>query len=742
MKTDQTDGPRIHTVTLPVEGMTCASCVARVEKTLLRVPGVERAAVNLATERATIAFDGTPATVAAMERAVADAGYTLLPLPSRDAGDGAGGERDVLRREVSLAAALTVPIMAVSMLTMGGAPPSWWPLSQAWTNLLLLVLTTPIMALPGRRFFRGFLSALRHRTADMNTLVAVGTGSAYISSAYMTLFPGVSGAPAHVYFDTSAAIISLILLGKYLEMGAKRKSSDAIRQLIKLQPATAHVRRAALEAEVPVSDVRTGDLVIVRPGERIPVDGIVTAGSSAVDESMVTGESLPVEKQPDDKAIGGTINCHGVLELRATDVGASTVLAGIIRLVEEAQGSRAPVQHLADRIAAVFVPVVIGVAVVTFLSWMLAGAGVAAAMMNAIAVLVIACPCALGLATPTAIMVGTGVGARLGILIRDAAALETTRRVNVLVLDKTGTVTAGKPVVTDVLPLHGLEHTSLLRLVASVEDRSEHPLAKAIVRYAHGQGIRTAVPSSFLSRSGFGVTAEVEGNRVVVGSVALLSAEGISLDDGDARLRELLQGGRTLVLAAVDGQMAGAIGIADRVRPEAAQVVAGLRGMGIDVVMITGDNERTAKVVATEAGIDRVIAGLLPGGKADFIRTLQANQSIVAMVGDGINDAPALAQADIGIAMGGGTDAAMEAADVTLMSNDLRSILDTLRLSRRTLATIRQNLFWAFVYNVVGIPLAAMGVLSPMIAAGAMAISSVSVVGNSLRLRRFHRDGR
>jgi P-type Cu+ transporter len=732
--------PRKDALILPVEGMTCASCVARVEKTLRRVPGVSEAEVNLATEKVSVHFDGSAATLQAMERAVAAAGYTLRTTPP----PGGTGERDgasILRRDLILSGLLSLPVMIISMTTMGNTAPVWWAIPTATTNIILLTLTAPVLLFPGRRFFRGFLSALRHRTADMNTLVAVGTGAAFLSSAAATILPPAGDMPAHVYFDSSAAIITLILLGKYLEAGAKRRSSDAIRKLMHLQPATVRVRRGGEDREMPVQEVAPGDLVLVRPGERIAVDGVVVEGASAIDESMVTGESLPVDKSPASRVVAGTVNGHGSLEVRATAVGAATVLAGIIRLVEQAQGSRAPVQQLVDRIAAVFVPVVIGIAAVTFAGWLLAGADAAAAMMAAVAVLVIACPCALGLATPTAIMVAGGVGARLGVLIRDASALETSGRIDTMILDKTGTVTAGTPEVTDVVSLSSGGEDVLLRLAASVEDRSEHPLARAIVRRARKAGVAPAAITAFQAEPGYGVSAAVDGHTVVVGSPALLAGAGISLDAILAAVRRLEEEGKTVVLTAVDGSVAGAIGIADQVRPESAGVVTGLRALGIEVIMVTGDNERTAAAVARTAGIGNVVAGVLPAAKAEFVERLQAEGHVVAMAGDGINDAPALARADLGIAMGGGTGVAMEAADITLMQNDLRGILDTLQLSRRTLATIRQNLFWAFFYNVVGIPLAALGVLHPIIAAGAMAFSSVSVVGNSLRLRRFRRLG-
>lgn len=720
----------------PVSGMTCASCVARVERTLRTVPGVEDAVVNLASGRASVRFDGSEDTLAAMERAVAEAGYALRT----GGGDTAEEERKGLRRDLILSVSLAVPVMAVSMLATHPGDASWWPLPRTVTNLLLFLLTAPIIIFPGRRFFRGLGGALRHRTADMNTLVAVGTGAAFLVSTAAVFVPSMVSGEAHIYFDTSATIITLILLGRFLEAGAKRKSSEAIRELMDLQPPAARVRRGTMETEVPVADLDKGDLVIIRPGERIPVDGVVAAGASAVDESMVTGESLPADKRAGDPVIGGTVNRHGTLEVTVTAVGSASVLAGILRMVEEAQGSKAPVQRLVDRIASVFVPAVIGVAAVTGAVWLVAGAPLSTALMNAVAVLVVACPCALGLATPTAIMVGTGVGATVGILIRDAAALEGARRTDVLVLDKTGTLTEGRPTVTDVAPAPGWDAASLLRLAASAEDRSEHPLARAIVSRARESGVVVTPPEAFEAIAGFGVEAAAGGTTILAGKPSLLAERGIGADDLSGVIARMEQEGKTVVMVAADGRVAGVIGIADRLRPGATQAVAEVKALGIAVRMITGDSGPAARAIAREAGIEEVTAGVLPGGKAEAIRSLQAQGRAVAMAGDGINDAPALAQADVGIAMGSGTGAAIEAADVTLMRSDLSGLPLAFRLSRATVATIRQNLFWAFVYNVAGIPLAAVGVLNPMIAAAAMAGSSVSVVGNSLRLRRFRRE--
>ncbi|MDT8324463.1 MAG: copper-translocating P-type ATPase, partial [Bacteroidota bacterium] len=633
-----------------------------------------------------------------------------------------------------------LPVMLLSMLPMLPFMRTAWPLSMADTTGLLLVLTTPVLFLPGRRFFAGAWTMLRHGVADMNTLVAVGTGAAYGYSLVAVLFPhwlGLERGHFDVYFDTSATIITLILLGRWLEARAKGRATEAIRKLIGLQPRTARVLRDGEEMEIPTRDVLHGDRVIVRPGERIPVDGNVLAGASSVDESMISGEPLPVEKSAGDHAVGGTVNQEGSLTLEATAVGADTVLGHIVRMVDEAQGSKAPVQKLVDRIASVFVPVVIVLAVITFVVWMLLpGTDFAGAMLHFIAVLIIACPCALGLATPAAIMVGVGVGAERGILIKDAESLERAKGVDVVVLDKTGTVTEGRPAVTAVLPLEGTGEEELLALAASAELPSEHPLGAAVLREARARAYALRTPESFQYEPGSGVTAFIEGDAVQVGNAALMKSYAVTLPD-DTWLQSARHAGNTLLYIAVNGRLVGALTLADRVRPRSADAIALLRRQGIDVIMLTGDGEHAARDIARRAGIDQVIAGVRPEEKAEEIRRLQESGRRVAMVGDGINDAPALARADVSIAMGSGTDIAMETADITLMHSDIHGVVDAMALSRRTLGKIRQNLFWAFVYNVIGIPLAAIGMLSPMVAAAAMAFSSVSVVSNSLLLRRF-----
>ncbi len=738
---------QIATLTLPVEGMTCASCVLRVEKALKKVDGVAAAAVNLATEKATIEYDPTRASIANLQQAVAEYGYALVGPPEAPVAP-VRGEDDAketafrtLKKELTVSVLLTIPIMALSMLSMGASYAEWSPLSIENTNALLFVLTTPVLFYGGRRFFKGFWATARHRVADMNTLVAVGTGAAYVYSSVLVLFPSILGPHAHlhhVYFDTAATIITLILFGRMLEARAKQRASDAIRKLLALQPRTALVRRNGVVQELPISAVVHDDLVIVRPGEKMPVDGVIVSGATTVDESMVTGESLPVEKKTGDRVIGGTINKHGSIEFRATAVGEETVLAHIVRLVEQAQGSKAPVQALADRIASVFVPVVIGIAVVTFALWLfIGGVGFAAALTNFIAVLVIACPCALGLATPTAVMVGTGAGASAGVLIKNADALERARSVTTVVLDKTGTITEGKPSVTDIVPMGDMQGNALLTLVAALEQRSEHPLSVAIVEAATRKGLTLPEPESFSAQAGAGVTGVVEGKAIAAGNETLMKEWSVETDSSRISAERFSGEGKSVIYVAIDGRAAGVIAVADNVKSSSPAAISDLRTMGLDVVMLTGDNPKVASSIAAQAGVTSVVAGVRPDEKAEHVRRLQADGKVVAMVGDGINDAPALAQANVGIAMGTGTDVALETADITLMSGDLRSLVVAIRLSTRTIRTIKQNLFWAFIYNVVGIPLAALGQLNPMIAAAAMAFSSVSVVTNSLRLKRF-----
>ncbi len=787
---------------LPIEGMTCAACAARIEKRLAKQPGVSSASVNYATKVATVKFDPGAIDARALAKVVDDLGYsagvpeaappvqpsagppshalhtgelgpaqeapsspldptpvvTRAGTPPQAAAHGHGhssatdAETRRLLINLIIGAAFALPLFIIAM-SHGRLESLVGPPLSEWSHWIQLALTTPVLFWSGRRFFRAAWMGLLHLSFNMDTLVALGTGSAYVYSLTATIWPEFFETGSHdhtqhagvpVYYEAAAVIIVLILLGRFLESRATSRTGAAIARLISLQPRTARVLIEGREVDVSIESVRVGDAVLVRPGEKIPVDAKVQSGRSSVDESMLTGESMPVDKSEGSLVYAATMNTTGSLRLVATKVGADTVLQQIVRLVREAQGSKAPIARLADRVSSVFVPIVLGIAAVTFIVWWLISPGETRLSMSltpALSVLIIACPCALGLATPSAIMVGTGRGAEMGILIKGGEALETAHRVTTVVLDKTGTITEGKPTLTDIVAAPGVEKHDLLRLAAGAERHSEHPLAAAIVSAARAQSITLAEPASFLAIVGQGVEATIEGRRVLVGTQSLLHSRGVPISQTD-RAAEISAQGRTTLHVSIDGSEAGLLVVADRMKPTSKQAVVRLRAMGLQVVMLTGDNRATARAIAAELGIDDVHAEVLPGDKSEHVAGLQRQGHVVAMAGDGINDAPALARADIGMAIGTGTDVAIEAADITLMRGDLCGVADAIALSRATMRTIRRNLFWAFAYNVVGIPIAA-GVLfpltgwllSPIIASAAMAMSSVSVVTSSLRLR-------
>src|SRR6266567_2475577 len=767
---------------LALEGMTCASCAMRIEKGLKKVPGVADAQVNLATEQASVTYDPARTDVSQMMQKVEAVGYKATPveqLPSASVQtNGASAQTaanvtpafalkedertkrkqtEIVRKGnlLILGIVLSLPVVILSMFFMDRFPGE---------NYLLLALTTPVWAVVGWEFHRGAINTLRHASANMDTLVSLGSTAAYLLSVAVTFFPNLVGGTT--FYDTTALIVTLIFLGKYLEARAREQTNEAIKKLMGLQAHTAHVVRAGKEGEVPIEQVQAGDELVVRPGEKIPVDGVVLSGLSSVDESMITGESIPVEKAKGDPLIGATINQRGLLNVRATNVGADTVLANIIRLVEQAQGSKAPIQRLADTISSIFVPVVLVIAALTFIAWAIIGnvvapgassAGMMTAASNpwiiaivaAVAVLVVACPCALGLATPTAIMVGTGKGAEQGILIRGGESLERIQAVRAVLLDKTGTITKGKPELTDVITVADHQQDEVLRLVAEAEQGSEHPLAAAMVEGARARGLRLDhSPQGYTALAGRGLEATVEGQSMLIGTRRLLSERSIAFEALAAQLKALEQQGKTAMLVALDGEVVGIVAVADTMKVGSAEAVKQLQAQGLSVWMMTGDNARTAQAIAGQVGIpaERVLAEVLPEDKANQVKRLQSQGWVVAFAGDGINDAPALVQADAGIAMGTGTDIAMEAADITLVKGNLKSVATALALSRATLRTIKQNLFWAFAYNIILIPTAILSPLipflhenAPIFAAAAMALSSVTVVSNSLRLRRFGR---
>jgi Cu+-exporting ATPase len=800
--TEQATGP-VETLEIPVEGMTCAACQVGIQRALRRTPGVRDANVHLMLKSATVTFDPTATTPEKLVEVIRDTGYEAEVPVSRAAQEAAAAQADEqethdraherefsdLRLKAIVSGAIgmvamiaSMPLMEFAAQAVGhhvasadpfmrwmmtslspwlrGVMPWLYAIDSRVLGFTLLALTTFVMAWAGRQFYVRAWASVRHLSADMNTLVALGTGAAFLFSLFATLAPGFfisRGLPPDVYYEAVIFIIALVLVGRTLEARAKRQTSAALRALMKLQPQTARVLRDGRESEVPVGDVRRGDTVIVKPGERIPVDGEVTFGTSAVDESMLTGESIPVSKRIGDRVMGGTLNTTGAFHFTAIAIGADSTLAHIVQLMRSAQTSRAPLQALADRVSAVFVPVVLVIAIVTGIVWIATGGdgGWVRGLAAAVAVLIIACPCAMGLAVPTAVMVATGRGAQAGLLITGGDAVQLAGSVTTIVLDKTGTLTEGKPVVTDFLvtphpgPLppsgaRGGDPDEMLRLIASVETLSEHPLAAAIVRHARDRGLALSTPSHFESITGRGAIGVVDGVTIAVGNAELMADRGLDASSIASGLDALARDGKTAMCAAIDGRIAAVLAVADPIKPTAADAVRQLRELRLEPVMVTGDHRRTAEAIARQADVHTVVAGVLPAGKLEEIKRRQAAGEVVAMVGDGINDAPALAQADVGIAIGAGTDVAVEASDITLMRDDLRAVAAAIRLSRRTMRVMRQNLFWAFVYNVIGIPVAA-GVLypafgimlSPILASAAMAFSSVSVVTNSLRLRRM-----
>ncbi len=739
-------------LSLPVEGMTCASCVARVEKAIKKVDGIQNVAVNLATEKATFEFDESKINIKDIAAMVEDAGYNMKTDSLKNSNSGlevkdnnVEGKSEFdkqLWKDFIFAVILTIPIFILSMGAMWGSFNQMLHISTDYLNKILLILTTPVVFISGKRFYKIFWNNLKHFSADMNSLVAVGTAAAYGYSLIITLFPDLilnPGEPAHVYFDTTVVIITLILMGRWLESRAKSKTNTAIKKLIALKPKTAVVKRNGQEQTININELRIGDIVVVKPGGKIPADGNIVNGSSVVDESMITGESIPVEKFKGSKIVGGTINKTGTFDFEVAALGNNSVLGQIIKLVEEAQGSKAPIQNLADKVAAVFVPTVIGLALITFIYWLLAGSGNSVfsyALINFVAVLIIACPCALGLATPTAIMVGTGKGAQYGILIKNGQSLELAHKISTVILDKTGTITHGKPEVVDVFT-NGFPEDELIKYAYSLEKKSEHPLGEAVVNYAKAKGINFTEVDSFESITGKGISASINNEKVIAGNLKLMKENSILLDGFSEPIKKFSSLGKTLIFVAEGRELKGIIAIEDPIKQTSIEAIKELKNMGIKTVMLTGDNKKTAEIIAQKAGVDSYEAEVLPEDKAKTVKQYQSGNNVIAMVGDGINDAPALAQSDVGIAIGSGTDVAIETGSIILMKDDLKDVVAAIKLSKRTIKIIKQNLFWAFIYNTIGIPLAAFGMLNPMFAALAMSFSSVSVVSNSLRLKNF-----
>lgn len=735
-------------VQIPVQGMTCASCVSRVEKSLKKIEGIDDIVVNLATETASFNYVDGSVSPELIRETIEKKGYKADIAPMlRDEKKSLPKDSDFTREESTLyhsfliALIFSIPVFVLSMGMMWDAFASVIPFSLITVNKILLILSTPVMFIPGKRFFSITFKNIRHLSADMNTLVAVGTGAAYVYSTIVVLFPDLllaKGEQPHVYFDTAVMIITLILMGKWLEGRAKKKTTDEIKKLLELKPENALIKRGDQFVSVSIDEIQSGDVFLVKPGMKVPADGIILSGNGSLDESMITGESLVVDKTKHEKVIGGTINKTGSFEAKVTSTGDASVLGQIIQLVEKAQGSKAPIQNLADKIAAVFVPAVIGVAVITFIVWYFISGDDAfrIALLNFIAVLIIACPCALGLATPTAIIVGTGKSARNGVLIKNAESLERAYKITDVLLDKTGTITQGNIKVVDHY-FADVPSEKALAMLAAVEQKSEHPLADAVTNYAKEKNLTIQECTEFSNVAGKGVSGSVDGIHVVAGTKKYFDELRISYERMQYKIEEYESEGKTFILVAFDNRTTGVIAFADTLKKDSVGAISELQKMGITVTMVTGDAKKTAESVATQIGVDDVISEILPKDKADVVTSLKEKGRVVAMVGDGINDAPALAHSDVGIAIGSGTDVAIETASITLMSGSLLGVVDAIKLSKRTIQTIKQNLFWAFIYNTIGIPLAALGMLNPIFAALAMSFSSVSVISNSLRLRGF-----